>query len=83
MHQPFFPAEIFEDYFNPKRKKKGEKFSKIFPIRRLIALLEKKSGGKKIALDELAEDDDQVFYLPLVTDILTHRVVGQVRGGRF
>lgn len=23
MHQPFFPSEIFEDYFHPKRRKKG------------------------------------------------------------
>ena len=23
LHQPFFPSEIFEDYFNPKRKKRG------------------------------------------------------------
>lgn len=23
LHQQFFPPEIFQDYFNPKRKKKG------------------------------------------------------------
>ncbi|EJC98268.1 uncharacterized protein FOMMEDRAFT_114466 [Fomitiporia mediterranea MF3/22] len=25
LHQPFFPQEIFEDYFNPKRRKKQKK----------------------------------------------------------
>jgi len=25
LHQPFFPKEIFEDYFNPKRRKKEKK----------------------------------------------------------
>lgn len=24
LHQPFFPSEIFDDYFNPKRRRKGE-----------------------------------------------------------
>lgn len=24
LHKPFFPTDIFEDYFNPKRKKKGD-----------------------------------------------------------
>ena len=24
LHQPFFPQEVFEDYFNPKKKKTGE-----------------------------------------------------------
>lgn len=23
LHAPFFPSEVFEDYFNPKRNKKG------------------------------------------------------------
>ncbi|PAV15153.1 hypothetical protein PNOK_0891400 [Pyrrhoderma noxium] len=27
LHQPFFPSEIFEDYFNPKRKKREKKKS--------------------------------------------------------
>jgi len=27
LHQPFFPPEIFQDYFNPKRKKKAVKKS--------------------------------------------------------
>ncbi|KAH8108805.1 DNA-directed RNA polymerase III, subunit Rpc31 [Phellopilus nigrolimitatus] len=25
LHQPFFPSEIFEDYFNPKRRKREKK----------------------------------------------------------
>jgi DNA-directed RNA polymerase III subunit RPC7 len=24
LHQPFFPSEIFDGYFNPKKKRKGE-----------------------------------------------------------
>ena len=47
LHQPFFPAEIFEDYFNPKRKKKGEKFSKIFPIWQLITLFREEIRWKE------------------------------------
>lgn len=36
LHQPFFPQEIFEDYFNPKRKKKSEKFILLADINILL-----------------------------------------------
>lgn len=41
LHQPFFPQEIFDDYFNPKRKKK----------------MTKKTSAKKLNLDEMADED--------------------------
>ncbi|KAJ3518918.1 hypothetical protein NM688_g9375 [Phlebia brevispora] len=44
LHQPFFPQEIFDGYFNPKKRKAGEK----------------KTARKRINLDELVEDaEDQ------------------------
>ncbi|KAF9522792.1 DNA-directed RNA polymerase III, subunit Rpc31 [Crepidotus variabilis] len=44
LHEPFFPKEILEDYFNPKRKKKST--------------TQAKAGKAKLNLDELAEDAD-------------------------
>ncbi|KDQ58398.1 hypothetical protein JAAARDRAFT_34187 [Jaapia argillacea MUCL 33604] len=45
LHQPFFPQEIFEGYFNPKKKRK----------------ITKSTSKKKLNLNEMAEDgDDQV-----------------------
>ncbi|PCH35065.1 hypothetical protein WOLCODRAFT_106908 [Wolfiporia cocos MD-104 SS10] len=47
LHQPFFPQEIFEDYFNPKKRKTSESS-------------DKKGPKKRINLDELGDDaDDQ------------------------
>ncbi|KAH7928591.1 hypothetical protein BV22DRAFT_1126407 [Leucogyrophana mollusca] len=43
LHAPFFPQEIFEGYFNPKRKRKTEK----------------KLSSKRMNLDDLAEDGDE------------------------
>ncbi|KAI0074101.1 hypothetical protein K474DRAFT_1665853 [Panus rudis PR-1116 ss-1] len=40
LHQPFFPQEIFEDYFNPKRRK----------------TIERKGPKIRVNLDELADD---------------------------
>ncbi|KAH9932902.1 DNA-directed RNA polymerase III, subunit Rpc31 [Fomitopsis serialis] len=40
LHQPFFPQEIFEGYFNPKKRK----------------ITERKGPRKKINLDALGED---------------------------
>ncbi|KAH8103036.1 DNA-directed RNA polymerase III, subunit Rpc31 [Cristinia sonorae] len=42
LHQPFFPQEIFEGYFNPKKRKAAEK----------------KDVKKKINLDDMADDQD-------------------------
>ena len=49
LHAPFFPAEVFEDYFNPKRRKKA-------------APLQPNTTGKiKMNIDELAEEgEDEV-----------------------
>ncbi|THH19276.1 hypothetical protein EW146_g1852 [Bondarzewia mesenterica] len=44
LHQPFFPQNVFEEYFNPKKKRK----------------VDKKSVSKRVNLDDLGEDaEDQ------------------------
>ncbi|KAI0327584.1 hypothetical protein GY45DRAFT_1327473 [Cubamyces sp. BRFM 1775] len=43
LHQPFFPQEVFEDYFNPKKKK----------------TVRKKDTGKRINLDEMVDDAEE------------------------
>ncbi|KAI0355910.1 hypothetical protein OH77DRAFT_1402132 [Trametes cingulata] len=43
LHQPFFPQEVFEDYFNPKKKK---------TVRR-------KEAGKRVNLDDMVEDGEE------------------------
>jgi len=43
LHQPFFPSEIFDGYFNPKKKRK----------------VETKSTGKRMNLDEMVEDAEE------------------------
>ncbi|EIM89000.1 uncharacterized protein STEHIDRAFT_129574 [Stereum hirsutum FP-91666 SS1] len=44
LHQPFFPQEVFEAYFNPKKKRK----------------VEKKASSKKLNLDDLADDEEDL-----------------------
>lgn len=58
LHQPFFPAEIFEDYFNPKRKKKGTPFDALLSLpttNETLLNLDKKKLSKKQKLDTLAD----------------------------
>ncbi|KAF8734616.1 hypothetical protein AX14_003293 [Amanita brunnescens Koide BX004] len=43
LHAPFFPAEIFEDYFNSKRKKKS--------VKKLVK--------SRINLDDVGQEDEQ------------------------
>jgi DNA-directed RNA polymerase III subunit RPC7 len=45
LHQPFFPADVFEDYFNPKRKRKGKSDAKT-------------SSSKKMNIDEMMDEDE-------------------------
>ncbi|KAH9478389.1 hypothetical protein JR316_0008843 [Psilocybe cubensis] len=45
LHAPFFPSEVLEDYFNPKRKKR--------------ATTQSDSLKPKLNLDELNEDGDE------------------------
>ncbi|KAL4245677.1 DNA-directed RNA polymerase III subunit [Abortiporus biennis] len=42
LHQPFFPQEIFEGYFNPKRRKTAER----------------KGPKKRVNLDEIGDDGE-------------------------
>ena len=45
LHQPFFPQEIYESYFNPKKRK----------------ISEKKASKKRVNLDDMTEDaEDKV-----------------------
>lgn len=47
LHQPFFPQEIYESYFNPKKRK----------------ISEKKASKKRVNLDDMAEDaEDKARY---------------------
>ncbi|TFK93346.1 hypothetical protein K466DRAFT_572570 [Polyporus arcularius HHB13444] len=43
LHQPFFPQEVFEDYFNPKKRKAAKK----------------KDTTKRVNLDEMVEDAEE------------------------
>ncbi|KIP06796.1 hypothetical protein PHLGIDRAFT_19361 [Phlebiopsis gigantea 11061_1 CR5-6] len=65
LHQPFFPQEIFEDYFNPKRRKAGERTSskKKVNLDKLVddaADLEKSDAEGSEAGSELADEDYDV-----------------------
>ncbi|KIM91312.1 hypothetical protein PILCRDRAFT_58065 [Piloderma croceum F 1598] len=44
LHQPFFPADIFDGYFNPKKKRKTT---------------DTKGKGKRMNLDEMVEDAEE------------------------
>ncbi|KZP16905.1 hypothetical protein FIBSPDRAFT_793730 [Athelia psychrophila] len=44
LHQPFFPTEIFEGYFNPKKRRK---------------VTNSQGKGKRLNLDEMQEDGDE------------------------
>jgi DNA-directed RNA polymerase III subunit RPC7 len=39
LHAPFFPSEVFEDYFNPKRNKKGRVQLTVFLLLLFIKIL--------------------------------------------
>ncbi|KAF6741214.1 hypothetical protein DFP72DRAFT_297391, partial [Ephemerocybe angulata] len=43
LHAPFFPSELLEDYFNPKRRKKTVS----------------KSGKARVNIDELLAEDEE------------------------
>lgn len=64
LHEPFFPKEVFEEYFNPKRKRPSALF--YITLRfwgreaDLSQKVDRKSQKKRLNLDELVEDaDDQ------------------------
>ena len=70
LHAPFFPTEIFEDYFNPKRRRKGRVSLTLF-FRFLINRsfpAATKSGPSKVRLnlDDLADDVEEVRLPPLI-----------------
>lgn len=67
LHAPFFPSELFEDYFNPnKRKKKGTPtypyrlFSLSYrPLPSFLVAAAGKSANAKINLDDLMNEGDE------------------------
>jgi len=48
LHQPFFPAEIFDGYFNPKKKRKTTDTKG-----------DTKGKGRRMNLDEMVEDAEE------------------------
>lgn len=63
LHQPFFPQEVFEAYFNPKKKRKGLSCL-VYQYNRTLCstntAVEKKTSSKKLNLDELADDEEDL-----------------------
>lgn len=60
LHQPFFPPDVFEDYFNPKRRKTGVSCTEYNPRYLIILLLAgTKSRKKKLNLDDMVEDAEE------------------------
>ena len=71
MHQPFFPQEIFDGYFNPKKRKASEYSVPRYIITAeradLFRAAERKGPKKRINLDELGEDaEEAVRRLPSI-----------------
>ena len=71
MHQPFFPQEIFDGYFNPKKRKASEHSVPWYIITAeradLFRAAERKGSKKRINLDELGEDaEEAVRRLPSI-----------------
>ena len=68
LHAPFFPSEVFEDYFNPKRNKKGWGSTHIFPVINYLfkfTLVVSRVGPRrvKLNLEELGEEGEEVFLI--------------------
>ena len=65
LHAPFFPSEVFEDYFNPKRNKKGKVQLKFYLLLLFIkiSLLASRVCPRrvKLNLEELGEEGEEVF----------------------
>jgi DNA-directed RNA polymerase III subunit RPC7 len=62
LHAPFFPTEIFEGYFNPKKRRKGQSlYVHLIPL--LTGETVEKKATKRLNLDDLEEDaEEQVRY---------------------
>jgi DNA-directed RNA polymerase III subunit RPC7 len=65
LHAPFFPPEVFEGYFNPKRKLKSNLLFLTYRLSNstFCTIVEKQSSTAKprMNLDEMGdEDEDQV-----------------------
>jgi DNA-directed RNA polymerase III subunit RPC7 len=66
LHAPFFPPEVFEDYFNPKRNKKGRvhlTFFCCYNYSLAISVLASRVGPRrvKLNLEELDDEGEEVF----------------------
>ena len=61
LHAPFFPSDVFEDYFNPKRNKKGRDQLTFFLLLN-FSLLASKVGPRRVKLnfEELGDEGDEV-----------------------
>jgi DNA-directed RNA polymerase III subunit RPC7 len=64
LHEPFFPQEILEDYFNPRRKQKSTSpLPQVIWDWTLVAHLHAKQSKAKLNLDEIVEDGDEQVYI--------------------
>ena len=66
LHAPFFPSEVLEDYFNPKRNKKGGIQLTFFSFHNYslkLPLIASRVGPRqvKLNLEEFGEEGEEVF----------------------
>ena len=67
LHQPFFPQEVFEAYFDSKKRRKGRFFDQVQPLFLYYFLVEKKTV-KRINLDDLEDNaEEEVVCSPSLT----------------
>lgn len=74
LHQPFFPQEIFEEYFNPKKRKICEDVVSTPMgglLRDNVFTAQKKVAGKRVNLDEMVEDGEEQVR---VVSVISHNL---------
>lgn len=62
LHQPFFPQEIFESFFNPKKRKTSMlalRSASAFSDSCIITPADKKGLKKRINLDDMIDDAEE------------------------
>lgn len=82
LHQPFFPQEVFEGYFDSKKRRKGTIFEPFAVLFSYPFIVEKKAI-KRINLDDLEDnaEEEVVCSLPCLNRYpLTCSPSGQIRG---
>jgi DNA-directed RNA polymerase III subunit RPC7 len=68
LHQPFFPPEIYDSYFNPRKKRKSDNRSSLRSFRVLnFTTVEKKAPSKRMDIDEMADDAEEQVWKSLIS----------------